>query len=88
MIMTDLDAVQDQMEDMTEDIEGLKTNVTMTLTSIGNAGNMYQAMDSNMATMKNNVVGLGNYINNINSDLGAMLTSFDTYVKTMSSDMG
>jgi chromosome segregation ATPase len=88
MIMTDLDAVQDQMEDMTEDIEGLKTNVTMTLTSIGNAGNMYQAMDSNMATMKNNVVGLGNYINNINSDLGAMLTSFDTYVKTMSSDIG
>jgi hypothetical protein len=45
-------------------------------------------MDSNMATMKNNVVGLGNYINNINSDLGAMLTSFDTYVKTMSSDIG
>ena len=40
-----------------------------------------------METMKNNVVGLGNYINSINSDLGSMLTSFDGYAKKVNNDI-
>ena len=37
--------------------------------------------------MKSNVVGLGNYINSINSDLGSMLTSFDGYANKINNDI-
>ena len=40
-----------------------------------------------METMKSNVVGLGNYINSINSDLGSMLTSFDGYANKINNDI-
>ena len=40
-----------------------------------------------METMKSNVVGLGNYINSINSDLGSMLTNFDGYANKINNDI-
>ena len=34
-----------------------------------------------MTNIKTNLVGLGDYINNVNSDLSQLLFSFDTYSK-------
>ena len=45
------------------------------------------SLESSMETMKSNVVGLGNYINSINSDLGSMLTSFDGYANKINNDI-
>ena len=44
-------------------------------------------MKANMSNMKTNLVGLGNYINNINGDLSQLLVSFDGYAKKMSTEL-
>jgi septal ring factor EnvC (AmiA/AmiB activator) len=40
-----------------------------------------------MSTIKTNLVGLGNYINNINGDLSQLLVSFDGYAKKMATEL-
>ncbi len=40
-----------------------------------------------MTTIKTNLVGLGNYINNINGDLSQLLVSFDGYAKKMTTEL-
>ena len=39
-----------------------------------------------MTNIKTNLVGLGDYINNVNSDLSQLLFSFDTYSKQVKID--
>ena len=65
----------------------MKSNISEVMTSVGMQEGMIGAIEINMGTMKANVLGLGEYINSINSDLGSMLTSFDLYAKKMNSDM-
>ena len=44
-------------------------------------------MKTNMSNFKSNLVGLGNYINNINGDLSQLLVSFDGYAKKMTVEL-
>jgi hypothetical protein len=55
----------------------------MRLNSFGTSDSQLELMKSNMTNIKTNLVGLGNYINNINGDLSQLLVSFDGYAKKM-----
>ena len=82
-----MDDLQMDFEESVNDIEVMKSNISEVMTSLDMQESMFEAVDVNMGTMKANVLGLGEYINSINSDLGSMLTSFDLYAKKMNSDM-
>ncbi len=69
-------------------LTAVEQDMTTALDGLSSAEAQFGVIRTNMTTLKTNIIGLGNYINNINSDLGSMLTSFDNYVKKMSSDMG
>lgn len=80
--------MKEHMEDLDTGLDEVKSNFSNVMTELNSNTMHMQEIDGNMGTLKSNVLGLGNYINNINSDLGSMLTSFDAYAKKVSLDMG
>ncbi len=76
------------MGNVQQTLTAVEKDLIKALDGVASAQNQFAVVRTNTSTLKTNIIGLGNYINNINSDLGSMLTSFDNYVKKMSSDMG
>ena len=60
----------EHMEGMNDVMEVLRINMTNTIISLEMNDMQDKTMETSMNTIKSNVVSLGNYINNINSDLG------------------
>ncbi len=44
-------------------------------------------MRTNGTTLKANIVGLGNYINNINGDVGKLASTFEKYIAEVKEDI-
>merc|ERR1711992_9116 len=79
--------MMEHMEEVDEDMDTVKINLTSAMVLLELNEMQDKSMETSMNTIKSNVVSLGNYINNINSDLGSMLTSFEAYAKRVNSDM-
>ena len=63
----------EHMEKMDDSMEVLRINMSNTIISLEMNDMQDKTMETSMNTIKSNVVSLGNYINNINSDLGTYL---------------
>ena len=63
----------EHMEKMDDGMEVLRINMSNTIISLEMNDMQDKTMETSMNTIKSNVVSLGNYINNINSDLGTYL---------------
>ena len=61
------------MERMDDGMEVLRMNMSNTIISLEMNDMQDKTMETSMNTIKSNVVSLGNYINNINSDLGTYI---------------
>ena len=61
------------MERMDDGMEVLRINMSNTIISLEMNDMQDKTMETSMNTIKSNVVSLGNYINNINSDLGTYI---------------
>ena len=82
-----IEIMQTHLDQMDESIDINKSNVTRLVGTMGQTQGKVKDIESGMETMKTNVIGLGSYINSINSDMGNMLSSFDVYAKKMNKDM-
>ena len=68
------------MERMDNGMEVLRINMSNTIISLEMNDMQDKTMETSMNTIKSNVVSLGNYINNINSDLGTYIIHFEKYI--------
>jgi len=85
--MSDIDDMKDHLMSVDANIDSLHVNVSQAIDNIGSNGVQFESVKSNMSTIKTNLVGLGNYINNINGDLSQLLVSFDGYAKKMATEL-
>jgi hypothetical protein len=80
-VMDDLEATRHDADRLAATLIALGTNVSYVSLAAQSTEAKLEVMASNMTTIKVNLVGLGDYINNVNGDLGQMLYSFDGYSK-------
>lgn len=69
---------------MGESISSLNLNLSQAMTTLTSNEIELDVMHANMTTIKTNLVGLGEYINNVNGDLGQLLFSFNGFSKQVS----
>lgn len=82
--ITDNKARMGQMSLM---MEMLSANVTENRNGLLLADEQFQISRVNASTLKANILGLGNYINNINTDLGKLANSFEKYIGELTTSM-
>jgi predicted nucleic acid-binding Zn-ribbon protein len=87
LVMDDIDDTKSNIEKLEMSIAVLNGNVSQTISSISENEFKLDLIQSNMTNIKVNLVGLGDYINNVNGDLSQLLFSFDGYSKEMVSEM-
>ena len=85
--MNEIEDMREHLATVDNSIGNLNTNLSATVSSLGSSTDHIEALKGNMTTIKTNLVGLGNYINNINGDLSQLLVSFDGYAKKMGTEM-
>ena len=86
-VMSDIGDMKDHLMSVDANVDSLSLNVSQAMNMIGSNDAQFESVKSNMSTIKTNLVGLGNYINNINGDLSQLLVSFDGYAKKMATEL-
>lgn len=93
-VVTNVTFCMDEIEDsklhihsLTSDVDDMKTNFEKISSVLHEKDSKFDEYKVNITNIRTNLVGLGNYINNINGDLSQLLVSFDSYAKKMSTEM-
>ena len=84
---TEIDANRGRLNSMGQMMDLLSTNITENRNGLIIADEQFQILRLNSSTLKANILGLGNYINNINTDLGKLASTFEKYISNLSEDI-
>ena len=76
----DVSNIQTKIMKMDTSINLLNGNVADNRNGLLLADEQFQMLKLNSSTLKANIIGLGNYINNINGDVGKLANSFETFI--------
>ena len=79
--MDEIVDTRNYIDKMGESISSLNLNVSQAMSTLTSNEIELDVIHANMTTIKTNLVGLGEYINNVNGDLSQLLFSFDGFSK-------
>ena len=86
-VMGDVDDTKSDVDKIVTSLTLLASNVSHVTNAILDSETKIDIVSSNLTTIKINLVGLGDYINSVNGDVGQLLFSFSEYTKTMKTEM-
>ncbi len=62
----------------------LHSNLSQAMTTMADTEEKLDVMESNVTTIKTNLVGLGAYINSVNGDVNQLMVSLDSFANKVS----
>ena len=83
----DLNMFENRLDQTDIALGVLNTNVADNRNGLVLADDQFQMLRLNSSTLKANILGLGNYINTINGDVGKLANTFESYISDMTKTM-
>ncbi|TRY70641.1 hypothetical protein TCAL_15045 [Tigriopus californicus] len=83
----ELRIAQTRMGAMGSMLDDISENVTDNRNAIVLAGDEIDTLKLNSSTLKANIIGLGNYINNVNGDVNKLANSFERYISELKTEV-